>query len=167
MTAMKEKPDIDKMMLGLGFSKRCDAIGGGYKKEIVLCNSNCVGCEYRISFNIHVFKDGSCNVAGIMYKPLVRAGEIGIGKDGSSSDHPHSSIFVLSTERGDIENAVFDCAYTLAQVMIAMDFHQLSGTDFIDFSDCSRGEIMNELEKQSYTKIHVKFKSKFLVPSGE
>ena len=102
-----------------------------------------------------------------MYKPLVRDGEIGIGKDGSSSDHPHSSIFVLSTERGDIENAVFDCAYTLAQVMIAMDFHQLSGTDFIDFSDCSRGEIMNELEKQSYTKIHVKFKSKFLVPSGE
>lgn len=167
MTTMKEELDIDKMMLGLGFSKRRSAIGDGYSKEIVLCNSNCVGCEYKISFRICIYKDGSCNVVGIMYKPLVRDSEIRIGKDGSSSDHPHSSIFVLSTERGDIGNAVYDCAYTLAQVMIAMDFHQISGTDFIDFSDCSRGEIMNELEKQSYTKIHVKFKSKFLVPSGE
>ena len=42
MTAMEEKPDIDKMMLGLGFSKRRSAIGDGYSKEIVLCNSNCV-----------------------------------------------------------------------------------------------------------------------------
>ena len=167
MTAMEEKPDIDKIMLGLGFSKRRSAIGDGYSKEIVLCNSNCVGCEYKISFRICIYKDGNCNVVGIMYKPLVRDSEIHIGKDGSSSDQPYSSIFILSTERGDIGNAVYDCAYTLAQVMIAMDFHQISGTDFIDFSDCSRGEIMNELERQSYTKIHAQFKSKFLVPSGE
>jgi hypothetical protein len=157
MTAMEEGLDIDKIMLGLGFSKEHDAIGEGYGKEIVLCNSNCIGCEYKISFGIRICKGGTYDVVGIMYKPLVRDSEIHIGKDGSMSDQPHSRIFILNTERGDIENAVYDCAHTLAQVMTAMDFQQISGTDFINLSDCSREEIMNEFDKQSYTNIYVPF----------
>ena len=159
MTSMEEVLDIDKIMLGLGFSKGRDAIGDGYKKEIVLCNSNCIGCEYKIFFGIHICQDGRYDVVGIMYKSLVRDGELRMGKDSSSGGHPHSRIFILNTERGDIENAVYDCAYTLAQVMIAMDFRQISGTDFINLSDCSREELAKELEKQTCMKIHAPFKA--------
>ena len=92
-----------------------------------------------------------------MYKPLVHDSELRREKDGSMNDQPHSRIFILNVERGSIESAVYDCAYVLAQVMTAMDFRQLSGTDFIDFSDCSREGIMDELKRQSCTKIHAQF----------
>lgn len=155
--AMEKGLDIDKIMLGLGFSKEHYAIGEGYGKEVVLCNSNCIGCEYKISFEIRIRKRGIYDAVGIMYKPLVLDSEIRIGKDGSMSDQPYSKLFILSTERGDIESAVYDCANALAQVMTAMDFQQISGTDFINLSDCSREEIMNEFEKQSYINIYVPF----------
>ena len=167
MTMMEEGLDIDRIMLGLGFSKERDAIGDGYNKEFILCNSDCVGCEYRMSFGIRICKNGSCNAVGIMYKPLVHDSELRREKDGSMNDQPHSRIFILNVERDGIESAVYDCAYTLAQVMTAMDFRQLSGTDFIDFSDCSREEIMGELEKQSCTKIHSQFHGSNWGTSGE
>ena len=167
MTTMEEGLDIDRIMLGLGFSKERDAIGDGYNKEVVVCNSDCVGCEYRMSFGIRICKNGSCNAVGIMYKPLVHDSELRREKDGSMNDQPHSRIFILNVERGSIESAVYDCAYTIAQVMTAMDFRQLSGTDFIDFSDCSREGIMDELKRQSCTKIHAQFHGSNWGTSGE
>jgi len=165
MTAMEEGLDIDKIMLGLGFSKECDGFGDGYDKEVFLCSSNCIGCEYKISFRVRMCKDGMCDAIGIMYKPLVRDREIRIGKHHSMSDQPPSKIFLLSTERDDIENAVYDCANAILQVMTAMDFRQLSGMDFINLADCPREEIMNEFEKQTYMNIYVPF-NPHLVPGG-
>ena len=65
-----------------------------------------------------------------------------------ANDAPTNPITICWTERRQLKNALTDCAASLAKTMQAMDFVQLTGVDFVDYSKSERCHIPMDSMKE-------------------
>ena len=114
-----------------------------YVKEIRMCNSNCIGCEYVLCIVLEMDR-GSYETTFYLHKPPMRDDERFPEVSGMMRTIPKTTLFLMHTERSSLEDAIFDCVNIIENVMVAMDFRQISGMDFIDISNSERNGIMED-----------------------
>lgn len=126
---MDREHDIE-FLKAVGFQLEKDECGRiRYVKRMAVCNSNCIGCEYCIFL-------GVSNVVDIDTTDSFLEVEMHLYKTPLNDEKgvPKVTICLNHTQRRDMREAVMDMVLTVSSTLKAMDFQQISGTDFIDFS---------------------------------
>lgn len=118
-----------------------------YFKTVQVCNSNCIGCEYTVFMDISKVLD-MYSVMLCIYKPLMHDEDSLKIIHRANTDMPCNRITVTVNERRDFADILSDCVMTVAKMMVAMDFRQVSGTDFFDLSDSDRCTMLEDAKRE-------------------
>lgn len=143
-----------QFILNLGFEEIINRGGDSdrlseYKKVIRFCNSNCVGCEYCLYVVIYRLVGNKWGASCYLCKSTVNSSE---------SKIPWIKVTAYQGVAIELMDVMFGCIEAIADMIVAMDFHQISGTDFVDLTNCKKNT-MYECHIHEYNRIYTDYEN--------
>lgn len=138
-------------LLSLGFSKEYNR----FEKEIRLCPTHCIGCEYVILIRAELvagyntvkkWGDWKC----YLYKPFRTDSDEG-REQGMWSDFPKDcpeNKIVICKINEEFIKSLIKCVHVIEMTMKALDLHQIGGMDFFNLYDSDMKSLYNDSESE-------------------